>query len=319
MRIQNWIFVTGAPRSGTTFVGKILSAPLEVDYIHEPFNPDCGIPGMEQRFLYLRKGGYGETDYQPLIEKLFEYKISLKTGYFQNDTRWRRLVKSLVGSRGPFHLRMAKLNPFHTAAVIKDPVGCLLAEYLSLHYRVSPVVLIRHPVAFVASIRRIGWPLDLEPIRQQEDLVQQYFSDPRDPLWRSWSDPLDIAAVLWRCLNRILLDQIGRHPHWFFITHEELSRRPLETFQKLYRGLDLPWSSRIARLIRRRTHSRNRLEASFGRVQDFNRNSAGLYAHRMAMLNQSERQRVLDLTGDTALRIYPEESFRHSDERQVTG
>lgn len=46
-RIKNWIFVTGVIRSGTTFVGKILSLPLQVDYIHEPFNPLCGIPGMK--------------------------------------------------------------------------------------------------------------------------------------------------------------------------------------------------------------------------------------------------------------------------------
>jgi hypothetical protein len=47
-KIDNWIFVTGVPRSGTTFAGKILSLPLEVDYTHEPFNPRCGMPGISQ-------------------------------------------------------------------------------------------------------------------------------------------------------------------------------------------------------------------------------------------------------------------------------
>jgi hypothetical protein len=46
-RIENWIFVTGVIRSGTTFVGKVLSLPLSVDYIHEPFNPLCGMPGID--------------------------------------------------------------------------------------------------------------------------------------------------------------------------------------------------------------------------------------------------------------------------------
>ena len=41
------ILVTGAPRSGTTWVGRMLTLAPGVGYIHEPFNPttDAGISG----------------------------------------------------------------------------------------------------------------------------------------------------------------------------------------------------------------------------------------------------------------------------------
>ena len=42
-----WCFVTGMPRSGTTFVASVLSAGPSVAYVHEPFNARCGIAGVD--------------------------------------------------------------------------------------------------------------------------------------------------------------------------------------------------------------------------------------------------------------------------------
>ena len=44
---DTWLWVTGIPRGGTTFVGRILSVPRSVDFIHEPFNPDCAVEGID--------------------------------------------------------------------------------------------------------------------------------------------------------------------------------------------------------------------------------------------------------------------------------
>lgn len=53
MPISRWIYVTAVPRSGITFVGKVLSHNISVNYIHEPFNPDCGLPSIDKEFLYV--------------------------------------------------------------------------------------------------------------------------------------------------------------------------------------------------------------------------------------------------------------------------
>ena len=112
--VANWVFVTGAPRSGTTFAGRMLSPFPRVDYIHEPFNPDCGIPGLDRRFLYLRAGERALVDEgsaEELIARIFRYDFRLRTGLFAKDTKAKKLLKRVTGSRGPVHLRVVKANP----------------------------------------------------------------------------------------------------------------------------------------------------------------------------------------------------------------
>ncbi len=309
MKIANWVYVTGAPRSGTTFVGKVLSAPLSADYIHEPFNPDCGMPGIDRRFLYLRPGGEAADHYGPCISRLFTYDFHLKTGFFPNDTAWRRRIKRIVGSRGPFHLRLAKLNPFHRAAVIKDPIGCLLSGYLSEVHGVRVVWMVRHPVAFVASVLRIGWQLDLEAIKSQPDLVADHFADEPEFLAAEYATPLEGAAALWRAINRVGLRLARDNPDWTVLTHEALSQEPVEHFRRLYDDLGLEWSGRIQRRIERQTGAGNRAEAATRKVQDFRRDSGRLFELRRDMLTPEERSRVFELTRDVAVPFYPEESF----------
>ncbi len=307
MKIKNWIYITGAPRGGTTFLGKVISANIAVDYIHEPFNPDCGIPGIDQRFLYLRHGQ--DNEYRGIIEKIFSYDFSLRTGYYKKDSNARRLIKRIVGSRGPLYLRLAKVNPFHTAAVIKDPIGCLLTEYLSRTFGVKPVVCIRHPAAFAASTRRLGWDLSLEPLRRQPHLVEDFFSDDRDFLEREYKGPIERAAALWRALNKVLLAQAKRNPDWHFIVHEELCEQPVDLVRDLYDKLGLSWSRRIENIVTANTSADNQAEASTGRVQDFRRDSAQLFDLRLGMLSAAERRNIYEITKDVALQVYPDSSF----------
>ncbi len=287
----------------------MLSIPLEVDYIHEPFNPDCGIPGIDQRYLYLRRGRVEDRSREKLIATIFSYGFSLKTGIYENDSLPKRFIKRIVGSRGPFYLRFAKLNPFHKAAVIKDPIGCLLTEYLALEHGVKPVVLVRHPIGFVASIMRIGWETSLDPISAQKELVEDYFPDEAEFLATPRKDKVESSAALWRALNKVLSEQCRRNPGWQVLTHEDMSRRPLETFRRLYRALGLPWSSRVERIIIKSTNSNNNAEAASGRVQDFKRNSAQIFDLRRNMLSMEERRKVFEITKDVAFRFYDEESF----------
>ncbi len=312
MKVNNWIYVTGAPRSGTTFAGTVLSAPCSVDYLHEPFNPQCGMPEVPHRFLYLPPEGEVPASLCDAVERMFTYDIRFRTGYFRNDTPLRKWIKRVVGSRGVVYLRLARMNPFHTAAVIKDPIGCLMTEYLAARHGVRPVVLIRHPVAFVASVLRLNWSADFElstaPLAAQPALVEAFFPDDRDFLTTTWATDLEAAAALWRALNKVLYEQITRHPEWIVLKHEDVSQTPVDTFRMLYQRLDLPWSDRIEALVRRKTGAGNKVEAGRS-VQDFNRNSAEIFSLRRQMLTPEERQRVLEITGDVALSYYPESSF----------
>src|SRR5436309_3713994 len=70
------ILVTGANRSGTTWVGKMLAASRQVTYIHEPLNverPDgllaCRTP---YRLTYI--ADHNSTEYEPAFRHLLQLK-----------------------------------------------------------------------------------------------------------------------------------------------------------------------------------------------------------------------------------------------------
>lgn len=312
-KITNWIYVTGIPRSGTTFVGKVLSMPLEVDYIHEPFNPQCGIAGLDRWYPYVRPTIDTEEmeSFHEITKNLFSYDFEFKKYVPRKDPWQRKLVKSLVGSRGEFYLRFAKLNPFHQAAVIKDPIGNLLTEYLHHNFQVKPVIVVKHPLSFIASLKRVNWWIQTSWMTEnQPDLVADYFSDELDFINREYESLLEGSAAYWRASYKVLLEQASKHPDWQVITIEELSDNPLDVFQKLYRHLELPWSDSIQRKIMQLTQSgNNSTDAKGGKVQDFNRNSKDIFAMRRKSLSDKERQAIFDIVQDVALKVYPESSF----------
>ena len=309
--IKNWIFVTGAIRSGTTFVGRILSLPLEVDYIHEPFNSMCGMPGIERDYRYVRPSLDTEQmqSYHELTQSIFNYNLTLRSWHPQSDPWLRKAIKRITGSRGPFYLRLAKTNPFHQAAVIKDPTGSLLSEYLHLHFGAKPVIVIKHPTSFIASLKRVNWWPHPGKMKDQPHLIEDYFSDEADFLHKKWSSPILRSAAYWRALNKVFLAQTSKYPDWQVITHEELSQHPVSNFRTLYEALALPWSEAIKKKIIKQTQNNHSAEAKKGLVQDFQRNSKDIFEMRRNSLSIEERRAIFEIVEDVALQIYSKESF----------
>jgi hypothetical protein len=274
------------------------------------------VPGIDRRYIYLRP--HADDDrYAGLLARIFDYDITYRSPPPAPTDSWMtRSRKRLLGPRGAFHLQLAKLNPFHRCAVIKDPDGCLLTEYLYTKYRVRPVICVRHPTAFVASYLHHGFPWDLPELAGQAALIEDHFDgDPSifdvDP-----NDRVAGAAVLWLALNRVLLEQRAGHPDWLVVVHEELCQAPVATFRRLFDQLNLPWSSRVERAIRRQTGAHNKAEATSW--QDHRRDSAALFELRRGMLTPADRAKVLAITREVALQIYPEESFGLAPERRET-
>ena len=309
--IKNWIFVTGVVRSGSTFVGTVLSLPREVDYIHEPFNPSCGIPGMNRRCFYVRPSlDTAEMQlFHHLTQSIFSYDFTLKNNIPSKDPWSRKLTKVIIGSRGPFYLRLAKLNFFHQAAVIKDPTGNMLAEFLYVRFGVKPVIVIKHPISFIVSLRRVNWWPKLNIISSQPHLVKDYFSEELDFTNREYTNPVLEASAYWRAIYKVLLAQANKYPDWHVFTHEELSQDPVDFFYNLYQNLDLPWSESVRQKIIKLTQGNHSARARQGIVQDLKRNSADIFKMSLESVSRQERREIFDIVQDVALQIYPKESF----------
>jgi hypothetical protein len=215
-----------------------------------------------------------------------------------------------VGTRGPYYLRLAKLNPFHRHAVIKDPTGALMTEYLHVHFGVQPVIVIRHPLSFVASLKRVNWWPDVHKLVRQDTLFRDYLAS-NPAFWETnWKDPIESASAHWRLLHTILRDQANRYPGWTFVKLEEVSQYPIQEFKRLYKNLALPWSEAVERRILKMTKETGSGEARGNRVQDLKRNSSRIFDLRIDSLNAKERRRVFDIVKEIALDYYDEASFR---------
>lgn len=310
--IDTWIAVTGVIRSGTTFAGTVLSLPLEVDYLHEPFNGGYSLPDsrpFRPRYVRPEADDADARAYRAQLAKLLSYDFALPTTHNPKDSLFWKAAKTAVGSRGPFYLRLAKLNPFHRAAVLKDPTCKLAAEYLYRTFGITPVILIRHPASLAASLKRVGWWPGVREFAEQPDLVEDYFPDERDFLTREWESPLLKSAAHWRAAYKVLLTQAAKYPDWHVITHEALSARPLPIFEHLYDAFGLPWSAAVEHKIRALTQGHGSAEALRGKVMDLQRNSSEIFALRRNSLSVEERRAIFEIVKDVALQVYSEDSF----------
>jgi hypothetical protein len=309
---MQWIFVTGMIRSGTTLVGKVLSLPWSVDYIHEPFNGGYSLPDktpFEPR--YIRSGA---TDpeaeaYRAHVQHIFSLDLGLNTTRHSDDSLKRKVVKALIGSRGPAYLKVAKHNPLQQAIVLKDPVAKLATPFLHEAFDVQPVVLVRHPVSLAASLDRMGWYPEMKDFTAEPHLVQEHFADEQAFLQRDWPSRLMEAMGHWRATYKVLLKEAERAGDWQVVTHEDLCDAPVATFQGLYEVLDLPWSARVRKKVQDLTGSRSSAEARGNQAMDLSRNSSALFALRRDSVPMEQRREIFDIVQDVALQVYSRESF----------
>ena len=91
-KIDNWILVSGAIRSGTTFTGRVLSLPLEVDYIHEPYNQtqlsQTGI--VDHPYVRPSIDTEAMQKYHEFTKRLFSYDITLPNYVPKNDPWFKK-------------------------------------------------------------------------------------------------------------------------------------------------------------------------------------------------------------------------------------
>ena len=309
--IKNWILVSGAVRSGTTFAGRVLSLPLEVDYIHEPYNQPHFIAKNEVTHLYVRpsSGSKEMRACHEFTKNLFNYDITLPNYVPEDDPWFKQVIKHLLGSRGPLYLRLAKANIFHKATVIKDPLALFLVEYLYSHFKVKPVIIVKHPVSFVASLKRKNWWDNPPRFANEDDLVEDFFSEEPNYLNRKWNSPIEKTAAYWRVAHKVLFSQSKNYPDWQIIKHEDMSQDPVSVFNKLYQSLELPWSNSVERKIINMTGAQGSNMVTPGKVHSLRRNSSEIFKASIESLSIEERRTIFEIVQDVALPIYPKNSF----------
>ena len=286
------ILVTGAHRSGTTWVGKMLALAPGVAYIHEPFSPATapGISSAPFDVYFTRITAENEARYLPQLERTLAFRYATRAQLEALRT------PADVLRAGRDALAFAAARRQRARPLVKDPIALLSADWLAERFDMDVVVTIRHPAAFAASVLRLGWSHDFTSFAGDERL-RRFEAELAQP-----GDPLQQAALLWRILYSVVDDYRALHAEWTFLRHEDAARAPLGTFEQLYARLGLELTPQARRTIERSSATDNPSAASAPHAIE--RDSAASAERWRTQLSPTNIARLREATQDVWPRFY---------------
>lgn len=284
------VLVTGSHRSGSTWIGNILALDPHSGYIHEPFNRRHrrGIFRVHFKQAYTYITEENEAPYLAPFRDMLSWKFSPLAQMSQIHAP-RDLA---VTARNMGYFQMQRLRG--SRPIVKDPLALFSAPWLADRFGMRVVVAIRHPAAFVASLRSAGWDrFPFADLRDQELLMRKHLAPFRveiEAAAQTRPDVVDMGILLWRIFHH-RIDQYQReHPDWIFVRHEDLSRDPPAQFETLFDRLGLRFSQTTAKKLHGLTGGGSRWRNPFrqGATGNLARDSQKNILSWKARLTQSE-------------------------------
>ncbi len=299
------ILVTGAHRTGTTWVGKMLAASGQTAYISEPLNilhrPGVFITPTSHWYTYICADN--ESEFLQGLQDTISLRYHLLA-----EIRAIRSTKDLIrmGRDWEIFLRGRIL---HHRPLLKDPFAVFSAPWFAGRLGCQVVIILRHPAAFVSSLKRLNWPFDLADLLAQpflmRDLLDPFRTD-IEKAARSTIDPITQNSLLWRLVYTVVRNYQILHPEFRIVRHEDLSLNPKEAYRSLYHDLGLSFSARSERIILSSSSSENPNELTHRSAHSTQLNSLANLSNWKKRLSGSDIARVRELTEDLVSELYPD-------------
>jgi hypothetical protein len=297
------ILVTGSHRSGTTWVGKMLSLSPSIAYIHEPFSPlrSPGWLGTWVPYWYLYLCPENEDRYLPAVRRLLELRYPLGRD-LRLGPKPRVLGQMALEWPRSLAVRARRARP-----LLKDPIALFSSEWLADRFQARPAVLIRHPAAFAGSLKRLDWQFEFRNWAEQPLLLRDHLGPYEERILEYSSRPRDIidqAVLLWNSIHHVIDRFRERHPDWAFIKYEDLAGSPVAGFEGLARHLGTPWDEEARKQVVRYSSARNVKEVPTWQHRRVKRDSRAARTSWVRRLTDEERDRVRAGTAEVAASFY---------------
>jgi hypothetical protein len=299
---QRPILVTGIPRSGTTWVGRLLCAGRSAGYLNEPFNlaKSPGTFRIPVGTWYPYITAANEDDFLPVLADAFRFRYPLarelaqcrNAGDVWHTLKWWR---GFVVARG-------------RRPLMKEPHAVFSARWFAERLGSDVVVTVRHPAAVVASWKRLEWNFDFANLLEQPALLRERL-EPFAPAMQAALAPqtglVERVALLWRIIYTLAADDGARYPAFRVVRHEDLSRDPLGGYAALYENLGLPFTEEAAAAVVASSSSDNPKETRAQSPYETSIDSSANLEQWRTRLDPEDVQRIRAITEETALRFYP--------------
>ncbi|MCL5612411.1 MAG: sulfotransferase [Chloroflexi bacterium] len=297
------ILVTGAHRTGTTWVGKMLAADEDVAYISEPLNVlhRPGVFGAPVKHWYTYINKENEAEYLPAFNELLDFDYHL-----WDEIRSIRSHKDFLRMGRDFHIFYVA-NLHGQRALLKDPFTVFSLPWFAEKLNCQIIVTVRHPAAFASSLKRLDWSFDFGDLLNQPLLMRDHLEPYRKDMQSITADDvIGQAALLWTMIYRVVHTDRERLPSIQIVRHEDLSLAPLVGYRKLYGALDLNFTMRVERMIFNSTSSENPTELSKNKTHSVKLDSRANMDNWKKRLSADEITRIRRVTEEVAHLYYPE-------------
>lgn len=164
------LLVTGTNRSGTTWVGKMLQLSGQITEVYEPFNDGFKEAHQKVKIPFSGQYHYILPPEEKAMARYLRYRIdmALRREYQEETTSF----SSALDLRFKAFKNFVNLQLGRRFILYKDPIAILSAEWIYRHYNAKVLVLIRHPAAYVASIKRLNWSMGPSKFKSQPEFMQ---------------------------------------------------------------------------------------------------------------------------------------------------
>ncbi len=304
--VKTPILVTGAHRSGTTWIGKMLAVSNDIIYISEPLNVyhRPGVLQVPTKYWYTYISEENQSKYFSALQDTirFRYHLWLEIKSLRSIKDVGRMMRD-IGRFSDGRLRGGR-------SLLKDPFAVFSAPWFAHSLGCHVVIAVRHPLAFVSSLKRLCWDFDFRDLLAQPLLMRDYLEPFRDEMLAQPGDVISQGSLLWRMVYGAVDGFRDLYPEFTVVRHEDLSRRPEDGFRDLYRSLGLDYSHKIQNIIIKSSHVGNPNELSTRRVHAVKLDSQANLSNWQKRLTDEEVSRIRQQTSEIASKFYPEESWK---------
>jgi hypothetical protein len=273
--IAKRILLTSLPRSGSTWVLKMLSVQPRVLSVHEPDHLD--VVGIGNRGMHPYVNEHNESSpYYEMYAKIFRGQA---LPIISGGQSIHRILRRLIYRH---YLVLRSLSPVEQTLIIKSVFSLHNTEWIYRNFSPTVVIVLRHPCSVIHSIHR-KWPnARLKEPHSQTEFVRDYLGAHKE-LLKGAESTFGVLSSRLAAYYSAVLGASRRHPSWIVVTHEQLCADPIGEFRRLYDKLELDWDGRVETAI----HASNQPKKS-DEVHHVNRVSAKEIGKWKALLSEKE-------------------------------
>jgi hypothetical protein len=131
-------------------------------------------------------------------------------------------------------------------------------------FNLNIIIIIRHPAAFVSSIKKLKWSHPFSHFLDQrlliENLLGAFETEIREYAAKE-QDLINQGILLWKLIHFTILSFQREHENWIFIRHEDISRNPLHGFKELFSRLGMEFTESCRAVIEEYSSPGNPVES----------------------------------------------------------